>query len=79
VNKDKSAIFFNKNCLEQEKIEVRQELNIETEALVDKYLGLPTAVGQSNAGTFEFMPTRIKRVIGSWSGQEVRRRKGSPY
>lgn len=69
VNGEKSAVFFSKNCLEQTKSIVRQELHIETEALTDKYLGLPTAVGRSNAETFEFMPARIKGVIGSWSGR----------
>lgn len=71
VNKDKSAIFFSKNCLEQERLQVLHELNIETEALADRYLGLPTAVGRSKAEAFEFMPARIKGVICSWSGREA--------
>lgn len=71
VNKDKSAVFFSKNCSDQDKSMVRQELNIETEALADKYLGLPAAVGRSTAGSFEFLPTRIRNVIGTWSGQEA--------
>jgi hypothetical protein len=71
VNREKSAVFFSKNCTEEVKTEVRQELHIETEALADRYLGLPTAVGRSNAETFEFMPARIKNVIGSWSGREA--------
>jgi hypothetical protein len=48
---------------------VRLELHIETKALADKYLGLPTAVGRSNAESFEYMPARIKGIIGSWSGR----------
>lgn len=47
------------------------ELHIETEVLADKYLGLPTAVGRSTTETFEFMPERVKNVIGSWSGREA--------
>jgi hypothetical protein len=50
---------------------VCQELNIDTEALSDKYLGLPTAVGRSTAEAFEFMATRIKGLIGTWSGREA--------
>jgi hypothetical protein len=69
VNREKSAVFFSKNCLEETKIVVRHELHIETEALADKYLGLPTAVGRSTAESFEFMPTRIKGIIGTWSGR----------
>jgi hypothetical protein len=49
VNREKSAVLFSKNCTEQVKTEVRQVLHIETEALADRYLGLPTAAGRSNA------------------------------
>jgi hypothetical protein len=71
VNRDKSAVFFSRNCTDDMKHEVRQTLNIATEALADKYLGLPTAVGRSTSEAFEFMPTRIKNLIGTWSGREA--------
>jgi hypothetical protein len=71
VNRDKSAVFFSKNCLDETKQLVRDELNIDTEALSDKYLGLPTALGQSTTGTFDFLPARIKGLIGSWCGREA--------
>jgi hypothetical protein len=71
VNKDKSAIFFSTNCDYQAKQIVRQELNIVIEALFDKYLGLPTAIGLSTTEAFEFMPTRIKNLVGTWSGREA--------
>jgi hypothetical protein len=71
INRDKSAIFFSKNCSDKMKSEVQQAPNIETEALADKYLGLPTAVGWSTSEAFEFMPSRIKKLIGTWSGREV--------
>jgi hypothetical protein len=47
------------------KIYVRQTLNIRQEALAEKYLGLPTAVGRSTTEAFEFMPSRIRKVIGN--------------
>jgi hypothetical protein len=71
VNRDKSTVFFSSNCSDDMKVEVRQALNIETEALAEKYLGLPTALGRSTIEAFEFMPTRIKNVIGTWSGREA--------
>lgn len=46
VNKEKSAVFFSSNCQEADKDEVRSILQIETEALAEKYLGLPTALGR---------------------------------
>jgi hypothetical protein len=45
VNRDKSTVFFSSNCDESVKQIVRQELHIDTVALSDRYLGLPTAVG----------------------------------
>jgi hypothetical protein len=53
------------------KQDVRQVLHIDTEALSDKYLGLPTAVGRSSTEAFEFMPTRIRNLVGTWSGREA--------
>lgn len=50
---------------------VRDELSIDTEALSDKYLGLPTALGHSTTDSFDFLPTRIKGLIGTWSGREA--------
>jgi hypothetical protein len=50
---------------------VRQELNIDTEALSDKYLGLPTALGRSTTEVFDFMPTRVKGLVGTWSGRQA--------
>lgn len=71
INKDKSAVFFSSNCDDQMKEMVRQELHIDTEALCDKYLGLPTALGRSTAGAFDFMATRIRNLVGTWSGREA--------
>jgi len=53
-----------KNC-------VRQTLNIGQEALAEKYLGLPMVVGRSTTEAFEFMPSRIRKVIRNWSGREA--------
>jgi hypothetical protein len=53
VNREKSAIFFSKNYPEETKSEVTQGLNIQREALEEKYLGLPTAVGRSTTDAFE--------------------------
>jgi len=71
VNRDKSAVFFSKNCSDEAKEEVRTALHIDTEALAEKYLGLPTAVGRSTSESFEFLPTRIRNLIGTWSGREA--------
>ena len=71
VNRDKSAVFFSSNCTDQMKAEIRQGLQIEQEALAEKYLGLPTAVGHSTSQVFEYLPTRIRNLVGTWSGRDA--------
>jgi hypothetical protein len=64
VNIMKSAIFFSANRQDEVKIEVKQITGIAIEALSQKYLGLPTAVGRSTKESFEHIPTKIKNVVG---------------
>lgn len=71
VNRDKSAVIFSSNCTAEMKGEVRQGLHIENEALAEKYLGLQTAVGRSTTEAFEYMLTRIRGLVGTWSGREA--------
>ena len=71
VNKDKSAVFFSKNCDVEVKQEVSTILQIHTEALAEKYLGLPTALGRSTKEAFEFMPNNLRGLVGTWSGCEA--------
>jgi hypothetical protein len=69
VNYDKSAIFFSKNCSQDMKQEVSQGLNIQKEALAERYLGLPTEVGRS--GLFEYLLAQVIGKIESWCGREA--------
>jgi len=71
VNKEKSAVFFSNNCADEAKDEVRSTLQIETEALAEKYLGLPTALGRAMKEAFEYMSARIRGLVGDWSGREA--------
>lgn len=63
VNKQKSAIFFSQNCSDIMKAEVHGSLGIATEALVEKYLGLPTSLGRSTDSKFEHIVTKIKKLV----------------
>jgi hypothetical protein len=38
---------------------------------LQRYLGLPTAFGCATKEAFEFMPNRIRNVVGTWSGREA--------
>jgi hypothetical protein len=65
VSKDKSSIFFSPNTLVEKREEVCTMLDIMTEALTDKYLGLPTMVGMDRNDCFQFLIDGIcKRING---------------
>lgn len=71
VNIDKSAISFGKNCTIDMKNDVNNELNIQKDALPEKNLRLPTEVGKATNEVFMYLPTKIKELIGGWSGREA--------
>jgi hypothetical protein len=58
-------VFFSANCDDEAKQEVRTVLQIETEALAEKYLGPPTALGRSTKEAFECMPNKIRGLVGA--------------
>jgi hypothetical protein len=71
VNIHKSAIFFSDNCQDPAKQEMMQIIGIDNEALSEKYLGLPTAVGRSTKKAFEHIPSRIRSIMGGWSEKKL--------
>lgn len=78
INKEKSCIMFSKNTKQSIRKEVMRKLNIKTEAMNDKYLGLPVYMGRSKAQTFAYLKDRIwKKIQGgkikllSKAGKEV--------
>lgn len=71
VNKSKSAIFFSKNCSDSDKDVVKQSTGIQKEALCEKYLGLPAAVGRSNKDAFEAIPTKIRGLMHGWGEKQL--------
>lgn len=71
INRDKSAGFFSKNSTDDMKEEVNNVMEIQNETLAEKYLGSPTALGRSTKEAFEYMPTRIKGLVGSSTGRQA--------
>jgi hypothetical protein len=70
INREKSAIFFSKNCSHEMK-EVVRVLDIHKEALVEKYLGLPTEVGYATSGVFEYLRAQVRGTIDGWCVREA--------
>jgi hypothetical protein len=71
VNKDKSAVFFSANCTDEMKAEVHELAGISTEALVEKYLGLPTALGRSTDEQFEHIMAKIKKLVNWYANKHM--------
>jgi hypothetical protein len=66
VNMSKSAIFFSGNCDDSVKNIVKKSMDINTEALGEKYLGLPTVIGRSSKEAFEPIPGKIRGLMNGW-------------
>jgi hypothetical protein len=62
----KSSIFFSPNTTDLIRAEVCEALHIDTEALSDKYLGLPALVGADRSDCFESFIERIIQRINGW-------------
>nr|XP_020185039.1 uncharacterized protein LOC109770742 [Aegilops tauschii subsp. strangulata] len=78
VSVEKSSVFFSASTDVNVKAEVCSTLNIMTEALNDKYLGLPATLGLDKSDSFQYLIDRlIQRLMGwkekclSFGGKEV--------
>jgi hypothetical protein len=71
VNKNKSAIFFSTNSTSDVKGRIQSILDIPTEALGERYLGLPTVLGRSMEGAFDFIGERIRNSVSGWGKRQM--------
>lgn len=66
VSLSKSSIFFSPNTHAITRTEICETLHIDTEALSDKYLGLPAIVGVDRSDSFEHFIERIIQRVNGW-------------
>jgi hypothetical protein len=66
VSLAKSCIFFSSNTNALTRVEICDTLHIDTEALSNKYLGLPALVGANMSDFFEHFIERIIQHINGW-------------
>lgn len=71
VNKNKSAIFFSPNCEEDDRVAGHDSLQIHTEALGEKYLGLPTSAKRGTSEAFKYIPAWVRGMIGGWAEKNM--------
>ncbi|WVZ60116.1 hypothetical protein U9M48_010177 [Paspalum notatum var. saurae] len=66
INKDKSSILFSPNTTSHIKQSFRSVFSINQEAMNEKYLGLPVAVGRSRKKAFEYIKNKVWARIQGW-------------
>ena len=71
VSLSKSSIFFSPNTPVVTRTEVCEILHIVTEALSDRYLGLPAIVGADRSDCFKHFRERIKARLIGWMEKQL--------
>jgi hypothetical protein len=66
INKEKSSIMFSRNVCTTAKEEMKQILQLSSEAMTDKYLGLPIHIGCSKEKAFSYLKKRTWKRIQGW-------------
>ena len=67
VSEAKCSIYFSPNVNVELKADICTELNIMSEALSDKYLGLPSMVGLDRSDSFSHLLERIIKRLENWN------------
>ena len=66
INTDKSSIHFAKGCSQTLRGEIKDILDVQNEALSEKYLGMPSDVGISINGAFKYLRDRVWKQVQGW-------------
>jgi hypothetical protein len=66
INRDKSSIFFSKRCPGAIKEGVKLTLQVQSESLNEKYLGMPLDVGRAKDGAFKYLKDKVWSRIQGW-------------
>ena len=66
VSDAKSSIFFSPCSLVEVRAEVCTTLNIMTEAVTDKYLGLPPLIGVDRSDCFQHLIDKVYKLLNGW-------------
>jgi hypothetical protein len=69
VNLGKSSVYFGPGCDEELKNSLKSNIGISSEALSERYLGLPTVVGKSKDGCFKYITDRTWNKVNGLKGQ----------
>lgn len=71
VSEANSSIYISPCSSVEAKIEVCTSLNILTEAIGDKYLGLPPIVGRDRTDSFQYVVDRVCNILNGWKEKKL--------
>jgi hypothetical protein len=71
ANKEKSSVYCSPNCSVSVRNTVKGALQITREALSEKYLGLPTAVGHLTERQFDHIIERSRSRVQGYSEKQM--------
>uniref|UniRef100_A0A8I6XZ81 Reverse transcriptase domain-containing protein n=1 Tax=Hordeum vulgare subsp. vulgare TaxID=112509 RepID=A0A8I6XZ81_HORVV len=66
VNYDKSSVYFGKGCPGSQRETIKGILQIQKETICERYLGLPSDVGQAKNGVFSYLKDSVWKNIQGW-------------
>ena len=66
LNNAKSLIFFSKGCPQSVRDGIKTSLDVHSEQLSKRYLGMPTDVGHSKNGMFKYIRNRFWEKVRGW-------------
>ena len=66
INRDKTNIFFSSNTFHKTQVRIQQLLGVPTIRQYEKYLGLPTLVGQAKKQSFIYLKERVWKKLQGW-------------
>ncbi|XP_074348373.1 uncharacterized protein LOC141687107 [Apium graveolens] len=71
VNYQKSGIFFSANVRRDKQVEILSILGVTNTISGGKYLGLPSLIGRSKKGAFNFVKERVWRKVQDWQHKNM--------
>lgn len=69
INLDKSQIFFSSNCSEEIQDQLKNYIGVRAVSSMEKYLGLPTMVGQKKKEALQRIYDSLRIIVNGWGSQ----------